>query len=466
MRTNQGKGMLNRDDGSWGLLLMIWGYRIVLVLLLAAGVCKLSILPINMMSVECGMVLLSFAVMTVVLQDVYHACAIGRAHVSEMVMSQVLANGISTVVVYMGVALYTHKLFNPLPLIVVMALQDVVGGVWSITANHFYFKRRRKPDTAVIYNDENLLTKLYETPYFHTKYNVCKLIQEPKEDITYLREQLEDCEVVFTLGVPATMANSISKLCLEKGIKGYFMPSLGHIIMSGAEHISTFSIPLVRVQRAGGHSEYRLMKRAFDIVASAVGIIVSSPFMLLTALAIWLEDRGPVFYRQVRLTKNGCEFKILKFRSMTVNAEKDGVARLAGQNDSRITKVGHFIRACRIDELPQLFNILVGDMSIVGPRPERPEIAAQYEEELPEFALRLQVKAGLTGLAQVYGRYNTEPYNKLQMDLMYINDMSFLKDLQLILATVKILFVKDSTQGVQQGQATAMGDKQKAHKAA
>ena len=174
-----------------------------------------------------------------------------------------------------------------------------------------------------------------------------------------------------------------------------------------------------------------------------------------------MEDHGPVFYRQVRLTKNGREFKILKFRSMTVNAEKDGIARLAGKNDSRITKVGRFIRACRIDELPQLFNILMGDMSIVGPRPERPEIAKQYEETLPEFSLRLQVKAGLTGLAQVYGRYNTEPYYKLQMDLLYINEMSMLKDLQLILATIQILFMKESTQGIAQGQETALGSKAK-----
>ena len=222
--------------------------------------------------------------------------------------------------------------------------------------------------------------------------------------------------------------------------------------------MSRFSLPMMRVRRAGGHSEYRFFKRAFDMFAASVGIVVASPIMLATAIAIWMEDHGPVFYRQVRLTKNGREFKILKFRSMTVNAEQDGVARLAGQNDSRITRVGHFIRACRIDELPQLFNILLGDMSIVGPRPERPEIAQQYQETLPEFALRLQVKAGLTGLAQVYGRYNTEPYYKLQMDLMYINDMSFLKDLQLILATIKILFVKDSTQGIAQGQETALAD--------
>lgn len=141
---------------------------------------------------------------------------------------------------------------------------------------------------------------------------------------------------------------------------------------------------------------------------------------------------------------------------MRVDAEKDGVARLStGDKDDRITPVGRFIRKVRIDELPQLLNILKGDMTICGPRPERPEIAAQYEEELPEFRLRLQAKAGLTGYAQVYGKYNTTPYDKLVMDLMYIAHPSFLQDLQIMFATVKILFMKESTEGVATEQITA-----------
>ena len=157
----------------------------------------------------------------------------------------------------------------------------------------------------------------------------------------------------------------------------------------------------------------------------------------------------------MRLTQNGKEFKVLKFRSMIQNAEKDGVARLASDNDDRITPIGKVIRMLRLDELPQLFNILKGDMSFVGPRPERPEIAHQYETEMPEFALRLQVKAGLTGYAQVYGKYNTPPYDKVQMDLMYIANQSILEDFRLMLMTFKILFIPSSTEGVEQNQTTA-----------
>lgn len=198
------------------------------------------------------------------------------------------------------------------------------------------------------------------------------------------------------------------------------------------------------------------MKRAIDIVVSLIAAIILSPVFLITAIAIKVTDHGPVFYKQVRLTKDGKEFKILKFRSMRVDAEKDGVARLStGENDSRITPVGKIIRACRVDELPQLFNILKGDLSIVGPRPERPEIASQYCEEMPEFALRLQAKAGLTGYAQVYGKYNTTPYDKLTMDLMYIAHPSIVEDLKIMLATVKILFLPESTEGIAEGQTTA-----------
>lgn len=214
-------------------------------------------------------------------------------------------------------------------------------------------------------------------------------------------------------------------------------------------------LPMLHVRRYRPVPEYLAMKRLFDVVISLIAIILASPIMMVVALAV-KSDGGPAIYKQVRLTKDGKLFEIYKFRSMKVDAEKDGVARLStGDKDDRITKVGRIIRALRFDELPQLFNILSGDMSIVGPRPERPEIAKQYEEEMPEFRLRLQAKAGLTGYAQVYGKYNTTAYDKLLMDLMYIGNPSLVEDLKICFATVKILFMKDSTEGIAEGQTTA-----------
>ena len=234
------------------------------------------------------------------------------------------------------------------------------------------------------------------------------------------------------------------------------LPKIGDIIMSGAKQMHLFHLPFLRVGRYDPAPEYLFVKRLFDIVVSGCALIVLSPVMLAVAIAV-RRDGGPAFYRQCRLTKDGRRFDVLKFRSMRVDAERDGVARLStGDADPRITPVGRFIRKVRIDELPQLINILRGEMSIVGPRPERPEIAAQYERELPEFSLRLQAKAGLTGYAQVYGKYNTTPYDKLQMDLMYIAHPSFWEDLRIIFATIKILFLPESTEGVAEGQETAM----------
>ena len=460
MQKNVGKRVRLRDEASLERLIMICCYRILMLLTMMAGICKLGMLPLRMMSVDCIVVLLVYFTLMVVLQETYHACEIGQARVTELVMSQLLTNGITAFLLYAGVALYVHKLFNPARLLMIWLLQLIIGWVWSFLAHRAYFKHRVSPRTAIIYQNETELEMLYQSPNFHERYNVIRLIRQPDKADQKLEEQMNDCDVVFAVNTSADVMDYVVKCCLLKGIKIYTTPCLGQLIMAGAQHKVNFSVPMLRMERAAGYSVYRAQKRLFDIVASSIGILMLSPVMLLTALAIWMEDRGPVFYRQVRLTKDGRPFKILKFRSMSVDAEKDGIARLAGQNDSRITKVGKWIRACRIDELPQLFNILDGDMSIVGPRPERPEIARQYEAVLPEFALRLQVKAGLTGWAQVYGRYNTEPCYKLQMDLMYIKDMSFLKDLQLILATLKILFVKESTQGISLGQETALSANQ------
>ena len=226
--------------------------------------------------------------------------------------------------------------------------------------------------------------------------------------------------------------------------------------MSGAHRMHMFHLPVLRLERYNPPQEYLIIKRLFDIVASLLALIILFPLMFIFALLI-MKDGGPAFYRQCRLTKDGKQFYVLKFRSMRVDAEKDGIARLStGENDDRITPIGKVIRRFRIDELPQLINILKGDMSIVGPRPERPEIAKQYEETLPEFRLRLQAKCGLTGYAQVYGKYNTTPYDKLQMDLMYISNPSLAQDLSIIFATIKILFMPESTDGIEEGQTTAM----------
>ena len=268
--------------------------------------------------------------------------------------------------------------------------------------------------------------------------------------------QLEGMEAVFLTGVHSHDRNIIIKYCVEHHITAFIIPRVGDVMMSGARQTHMFHLPILRLDRYNPAPEFLFFKRLSDIIFSILGLVIFSPVMLVVAAAIKRYDGGPVLYRQCRLTKDGKRFDVLKFRSMRVDAEKDGVARLStGEADPRITPIGRVIRRFRLDELPQLLNILKGDMSFVGPRPERPEIAAEYEKDLPEFHLRLQAKCGLTGYAQVFGKYNTTPYDKLQMDLMYIANPSLAQDLKILFATIKILFMKESTEGVAEGQTTA-----------
>ena len=256
--------------------------------------------------------------------------------------------------------------------------------------------------------------------------------------------------------IPAQIRNRLYKYCFGVGIRVYIMPKIPDILIKGADQLHLFDTPILLTREYVLSFDQRLAKRIIDFVCALILCIISSPIMLVTAILIKAYDRGPVLYKQVRCTRDMKEFHILKFRSMRVDAEKDGVARLASKNDDRITPIGRFIRMVRIDELPQLFNILKGDMTFIGPRPERPEIIMQYMENMPEFIFRTKVKAGLAGYAQVYGKYNTTPYDKLKLDLFYIENYSIWLDIKLMLLTLKILFRPESTEGVDNSQTTAL----------
>ena len=441
------------------LRLLMWTQPLLLVA--ACAICWLGYyVPCYAPDSSAASWLLTLLIYTFILLSLeknYSALRVGMLRVSELIYSQVLSFGITDVFLYGIASVYYHQLLDVWQMLLLLILQSVICVFWSLAANRLYFRTYTPPRTAIVYRADIDREKIRSIRYFAEHFDVQKEIKNPADDIFALMEELKGFEVVFVAGVNATLRNGIIKFCVEQGIQGYIVPHLGDIIMAGSEYLSMFSVPVVKVKTADSHTEYLAAKRLLDIVIALIGLIVTGPIMLIAACAIRLYDGGPALYRQIRLTKGGRQFSILKFRSMRVDAEKDGVARLASENDDRITPIGKFIRATRIDELPQLINILCGDMSVVGPRPERPEIAEQYAAQMPEFSLRLQVKAGLTGMAQVYGRYNTEPYSKLQMDLMYINEISLITDIRLIFATVKVIFMRESTQGIEAGQTTAAG---------
>lgn len=243
-------------------------------------------------------------------------------------------------------------------------------------------------------------------------------------------------EGVIIFDVPSHLRNQILKYCYGKSIRTYTVLKISDILIRSSESWHLIDTPLIMSRNNGLLFEQLFFKRCLDILLASIGICLVFPIMLLIIISIKLDDQGPVFYGQKRLSKNGKVFCIFKFRSMKIDAEKDGIARLAKEKDDRITRVGRVIRIVRLDEIPQLFNILKGDMSIVGPRPERPEIMKKYIEDMPEFSYRLRVKAGLTGYAQVYGKYNTKAYDKLKLDLMYIQNYSMLLDIKIIFKTL------------------------------
>lgn len=400
-------------------------------------------------------IFIMYAVLYIALGKIYGAFEMSICRITELVYNQMFAAIVSDGVLYLVVCLLSARLCNLWPDVAVIVGQLALAILWATFVHKWYYATFSPQTVAVIYDERRGIEKLIDEYNLTRKYNVKCTITAQKclEDL----HQLDTIETVFLSGIHSQSRNRILKYCVARNINVFIIPCLGDVIMRGAHPVHMFHLPMLHIDRYMVTMEYLIAKRAIDILLSLMALVITSPILLATAIAIRITDGSPVFYKQMRLTKAGRMFEIVKFRSMKIEAEKDGVARLStGDKDDRVTGIGKIIRKYRIDELPQLINILKGDMSICGPRPERPEIAAQYCEEIPEFNLRLQAKAGLTGYAQVYGKYNTSPYDKLQMDLMYIAHPSILEDFKIMLVTVKILFMPESTEGIQEGKTTAL----------
>ncbi len=378
---------------------------------------------------------------------------IGYMRIIDIVLCHILAILCSGVVAYLELCMVARDYVSAVPITVVCMAEMVFIIPWVYIVRKLYVLLYPPRQMLVIYGDyspEDLMDKINTRK---DKYNICASIS-CHEGMDKLVEKIKQYEAIVLCDLPAEIRNDIMKYCYKKSIRTYVTPKISDIMLRSADDIHLFDTPLLLSRNQGMSIVQSAVKRLFDIVISLVGIVIASPFMLLIALAVKLYDGGPVLYKQARLTKDEKEFMIYKFRSMSVDSEAKG-ARLAAKGDKRVTPVGNIIRNIHFDELPQLFNILKGDMSIVGPRPERKVIAEQYLEEIPEFHMRLKVKAGLTGYAQVYGKYNTTPYDKLKLDVTYIKNYSFWLDIKILFLTFKILFQKENTEGVDAEQITA-----------
>ena len=395
----------------------------------------------------------SYTLILFLITKLYDGFKLGYLRLMDVLYSQILALLCSNVLMYIQLCIISRDYMNPMKLVGMTVVELVLIVAWVLLWSWVYTKIYPPRQMLLVYGGKppkNLVEKLHSRK---DKYQICEMISAQKgTDIVCRR--IDRYENVVLCDMPLEIQSSIVEYCFQHSIRSYIVPKITDIMLLGAEQIHLFDTPILLLRNQGLGVEQVIVKRFMDLVISFLMLILTSPLMLLIALCIKVQDGGPVIYKQKRLTKDGREFDICKFRSMRMDSEQSG-ARLAQKGDSRVTPVGKIIRNLHFDELPQLFHILKGDMSLVGPRPERPEIAKQYKSQVPEFEFRLKVKAGLTGYAQVYGKYNTTPEDKLKLDLFYIEHYTVWMDMKLLLLTFKILFQKENTEGIEQDQVTA-----------
>lgn len=407
-----------------------------------------------------ALIILMYLFLYFIFAKMYGGFKVGQLKNIEIVVGQLVSLFFVSVIEYLEISLLCFGLIYPWNFVRMSVEQMLVSVIWVIVGNWIYRYSFPPRKLLLVHGDRPIeeINRKFESR--KDKFTLAGFINISEGFENICKRAEEGFEGVVIWDIPSDMRNKVLKYCYGRNLRVYIMPKISDVILSGAEQLHLFDSPILLTREEPLRLEERAIKRLIDIVCSLILIVISSPFMLVTAIAVKLYDGGPILYKQIRCTKGAKEFKICKFRSMRVDAEKDGVARLAKANDDRITPVGHFIRKCRLDELPQLFNILKGDMSFIGPRPERPEIIKQYLETMPEFAFRMKVKAGLAGYAQVYGKYNTTPYDKLKLDLCYIENYSLWLDIKLMMLTIKVLFMPDATEGVGDQQVTALIENQ------
>ncbi len=398
-----------------------------------------------------------YAVFIIVFSMAFGSLKVGYLKTWDIMYSQLLTIFCVNGVTYLQLSLINGDwkfLENSEPMFGLCALDFGIVLLWALFMRWIYAIIYPPHEMLLIYGKISPDAIVRKVESRKDKYHIKEKVAL-SEGTERIMEQILQYKAVLIGDIPVQERNTFIKYCFEQNIRCYGIPKISDIMIRNAESIDLFDSPLLLFRNNGLTYRQMFVKRMIDIVFSLSGILVASPVMLVIAACIWFYDHGPVFYRQKRQTIGGREFNILKFRSMIVDSERHG-ARLAKAHDERITPVGKVIRRLHFDELPQLFNILAGDMSLVGPRPERKEITEEYAKAIPEFPFRLKVKAGLTGYAQVYGQYNTVPYDKLKLDLTYITSYSIWLDIKLMILTVKILFQKEKSAGVDDSQKTAL----------
>lgn len=395
----------------------------------------------------------TFAVLCVVMPIVYGGFTLGKRLNREIIPSLSIAIFITDFITYFQLSIMNVNIYNEATLtfknlgvfVLVYILQVFTISLYSIIGNFIYFNLN-PPENCIIICDviENTNDIVRKLSRYKKQYKIVKII---RYDNKKLYKFIDKNDSIFIFNVPPVEKNDIIEYGYKHYKNLYLSTELSDVVINYAKYRFVDDMSMLCSNSKGLSFEQRFLKRALDLTLSLIALIVFAPLMLVVAIVIKLYDKGPIFFKQRRATLNGKQFNVLKFRTMVVDADKNYKYQPATENDSRITPLGKILRKSRIDELPQLLNIIVGDMSIVGPRPERIEHVEIYTQDLPEFEYRLRAKAGLTGLAQIAGKYNTSPKDKLILDLMYIEKYNIGMDIILIFQTLQVFFKLDSTEG-------------------
>lgn len=364
-----------------------------------------------------------------------------------LIFSETLSIISCNIVVYLVVIIPAAALgLMPIAPMIIMTAKDIVVIVLWVMFTNLLFKRLVPPKDVLLISSKNSIDEiLVKFSKRSDLYHVVDKIEFDDGNLDNIYVQCNQHSNILIGDITSEARNDIIKHCFNNLRSIYVIPKISDILLKYSEDILIFDTPIYLSTNFGLSLEVKFFKRMADIIISLLILIVFLPIWLIVALLIKLEDRGPVFFFQERVTLDNKLFNIIKFRSMKVSDNKEVIPTTT--DDDRITSVGKFIRKYHIDEVPQMINVLLGDMSIVGPRPERKEHVELYTKEINEFEYRSKVKAGITGLAQIYGKYNTSAIDKLKLDLIYIKKCGFIFDLELILRTIKVLFVKDNTEG-------------------
>lgn len=333
-------------------------------------------------------------------------------------------------------------------LLISLIFSTIILFFWRVIVYKFYERFSGSKQVMVVGTEKDIKNAIFNIGNAKSKRHIVKYAVISNY-YTNVKKYLDEVDIVYLAsGLSEQEKENIYNLLVREKKKLFLTTSFDNLLLVNPNIMNIEDESIIEISNFEISSEDDLIKRLMDILFSIILIMVTSPFMLITSLLVKLTSEGPILYKQVRITKDGKEFNVLKFRSMSASAEKDSGPVLASSNDARVTTVGKYIRSLRIDELPQLFNVLKGDMSVVGPRPERPFFVDQFQKENPHYYLRHNVRAGITGYAQVYGKYASDFNSKLNFDLLYIKKYSLLLDVKIMLQTIKILFDKVSSKGL------------------